>query len=190
MKKIIIIHAGLLVILLAAATYSYLRFWNVATVNGISISRLNYIKAMDKQGGKQTLDAMIDEALILNEGKKNGVNVDQKMIDDEIAKIEVQLKAQNQTLDSALTSSGMTKDDLIKQIRLKKISTALSKPKTEITQAQIDEFLKTNKSLLPTGKTAAELQTLAKDQLTSEASQSAVTTWLDSLRQSAKVIYK
>ena len=64
MKKIIIIHAGLLVILLAAATYSYLRFWNVATVNGISISRLNYIKAMDKQGGKQTLDAMIDEALI------------------------------------------------------------------------------------------------------------------------------
>lgn len=190
MKKIIIIHAAVLVVIIALGAVGYLRFWNIATVNGTGISRVDYIKAMEQQGGKQTLAGIIDETLILNEGIKNKVSVDQKTIDEEITKIEEQLKAQSQTLDAALLASGMVKADLEKQIRLKKIESNLSAPKVEITQAQIDEFLKANKALLPTGKTKAELQTLAKEQLTIEASQSAATAWLDGLRQSAKIIYK
>ena len=145
---------------------------------------------MEKQGGEQTLAFMVDEALILNEGKKNNVSVDQKTIDSEIAVIEEQIKAQGQTLDAALVAAGMVRADLEKQVRIKKIESVLSAPKTEITQAQIDEFLKTNKALLPTGKTKDELQTLAKDQLTSEASDSAATAWLEGLRKSAKVVYR
>lgn len=190
MKKVLIIHAAILIVILALFTIGYLRFWNIAIVNGTAISRLDYIKTMEKQGGKQTLALMIDETLILNEGSKNNVNIDQKIIDEEIAAIEEQLKTQNQTLDSALLAAGMVKTDLEKQIRIKKIESILSAPKTEITQAQVDEFLTTNKSLLPTGKTKDELQTLAKDQLTLEASQTAAASWLDGLRQSAKVVYK
>jgi parvulin-like peptidyl-prolyl isomerase len=190
MKKVLVIHATILVVILAILTVVYLRFWNIATVNGTAISRLDYIKTMEKQGGEQTLALMIDETLILNEGSKNNVNVDQKVVDEEIAAIEEQLKAQNQTLDSALLAAGMVKADLEKQIKIKKIESILSAPKTEITQAQIDEFLKTNKSLLPTGKTKTELETLAKDQLTLQASQTAATSWLEGLRQSAKVVYK
>jgi parvulin-like peptidyl-prolyl isomerase len=190
MKKIIVIHASVLAAILAVGIFGYIKYWNVATVNGISISRLDYIKSMEKQGGKQTLAMMIDDTLILNEGNAKGVKIEQKDIDEELAKIETQLKAQNETLESALAANNMTKADLEKQIRLKKIETALSAPKTEITQAQIDQFLLTNKSLLPTGKTKEELQTMAKDQLTIEASQSAASTWMDNLRQSAKIIYK
>jgi len=44
--------------------------------------------------------------------------------------------------------------------------------------------------MLPAGKTKVELQTLAKEQLTLEANQTAATTWLDNLRQSAKIVYR
>lgn len=190
MKKIIILNVALLTIVATTAVWGYFRYWNVATVNGAPISRLDYIKAMEKQGGKQTLDAMIDEALILNEGKVKGIKIDQKIIDDEIAKIEAQLKTQNQTLDAALAASGMTRSDLEKQIRLKKTETILSASKAEISQAQIDLFLTSNKSALPTGKTKDELQALAKDQLTLEANRTAAVSWLDNLRQSAKIVYR
>jgi len=189
-KKMIIIHGSILAIVLAFGIVGYIRFWNVATVNGKGISRVSYIKTLEQQGGSQILSSMIDETLILNEGIKNNVNVDQKTIDEEIAKIEEQLKAQNQTLDAALLSSGMTRSDLDKQIKIKKIEAALSTTKVEITQAQIDEFLTTNKALLPTGKTKTELETLAKEQITLEANQTAATTWLTNLKQNAKIVYK
>lgn len=189
-KKMIIIHGSILAIVLAFGIVGYIRFWNVATVNGKGISRVSYIKTLEQQGGSQILSSMIDENLILNEGIKNNVNVDQKTIDEEIAKIEEQLKAQNQTLDAALLSSGMTRADLDKQIKIKKIEAALSTTKVEITQAQIDEFLTTNKALLPTGKTKTELETLAKEQITLEANQTAAATWLANLKQNAKIVYK
>jgi parvulin-like peptidyl-prolyl isomerase len=189
-KKVFIFHMALLIIVAVLGIVGYVCFWNVATVNGVAISRIAYIKSLEKQGGKQVLDSMIDDTLVINEGKAKGVNIDQKTIDGEIATIETQLKAQGQTLDSALLASGMVKTDLEKQIKIQKIESVLSATKTDITQAQIDDFLTTNKAQLPTGKTKAELEDLAKQQLTMEASQSAATTWLDNLRSSAKIIYK
>lgn len=189
-KKMIIIHGSVLAVLLAFGIIGYVRYWNVATVNGKGISRVSYLKSLEQQGGTQVLSAMIDEKLILDEGIKNNVNVDQSTIDGEVAKIEEQLKAQNQTLDAALLSSGMTRADLDKQIKIKKIEAALSTTKVEVTQAQIDEFLTANKALLPTGKTKTELETLAKEQIVLEASQTAATTWLTNLKQNAKIVYR
>jgi parvulin-like peptidyl-prolyl isomerase len=190
MKKIIIFHTVLFGLLFGVGVYGYVKYWNVATVNGRPISRLAYIKAMEKQVGKQILGQMVDDSLILNEGANKNVKIDQKTIDDEISKIEEKLKAQNQTLDAALVANNMTKADLENQIRLKKIQDILSAPKTEVTQAQVDEFLKANKALLPAGKSKDELNTLAKNQLTLEASQAAATEWLSALKASAKVIYQ
>jgi foldase protein PrsA len=189
MKKIIIIHTIVLALVIGAGAFAYAKYWNIATVNGRPISRLSYIKVLEKQGGKEVLDQMVNEALILNEGKNKNVVVTQKDIDAEIAKVEDRLKAQNMTLDAALTANGMVKEDLVSQIRLKKIQDALSASKAEITQAQIDAFLKANKAMLPTGKTPAELNTLAKDQLILEANQASASAWLAALKSSAKVVY-
>ena len=188
MKKILIIHVSILVVIVAILTGVYLRFWNVATVNGTGISRIEYIKNMEKQGGEQTLAFMVDEALILNEGKKNNVSVDQKTIDSEIAIIEEQIKAQGQSLDAALVAAGMVRADLEKQVRIKKIESILSAPKTEITQAQIDNFIKTYKDQLPAKATKTELETIAKDELTAQAKNTAATEWLNGLTKNAKIV--
>ncbi|MBU3935660.1 SurA N-terminal domain-containing protein, partial [Patescibacteria group bacterium] len=54
----------------------YYQFCNVATVNGRLISRFKYVKSMEKQIGKQTLDQMVTEALILGEAQKKGIKIE------------------------------------------------------------------------------------------------------------------
>ena len=186
-NKIAMFHVGLLVVLLAGAGYGYFKYWNVVTVNGIGISRLEYIKTMERAGGKQTLDQMIQEKLILAEGTKNKITMDRAAIDAEIKKVEERLKTQGQTLDTALVQSGMTKADLEKQILMQKIQTSLAKVSTEVTKVQIDEFIKTYKAQLPPKATQAELETIAKDELTAQASKTAVSTWTADLVKNAKV---
>lgn len=180
-------HVGLLIVLLAGAGYGYFKYWNVVTVNGTGISRLEYIKTMERVGGKQTLDQMIQEKLILAEGTKNKITMDRAAIDAEIKKVEERLKTQGQTLDTALVQSGMTKADLEKQILMQKIQTSLAKVSTEVTKVQIDEFIKTYKAQLPPKATQAELETIAKDELTAQASKTAVSTWTADLVKNAKV---
>ncbi|MFA7301623.1 MAG: SurA N-terminal domain-containing protein [Candidatus Shapirobacteria bacterium] len=190
LNKIHMLHLGLLLVLLTAGGYSYLKYWNVATVNGKPIARIDFIKTLEKAGGKQTLDQMVQTSLILEEGKKNNIKMEKSEIDAEITKIEDRLKVQGQTLDAALVSSGMTRTDLEKQILMQKIETALSKPKVEISQAQIDEFIKTYKTQLPPKATKVELETIAKDELTAQAVKLAAETWVSELTKNAKVILK
>lgn len=190
LNKIVMIHLGMLVVLLAAAGYGYVKYWNIATVNGKGLSRLEYIKTMEKAGGKQTLDQMVQERLILDEGEKNKITMDKAAIDAEIVKIETRLKGQGQTLDTALTQSGMSRGDLDKQILMQKIQTTLAAAKTEVTQVQIDEFIKTYKAQLPAKATKAELETIAKEELTAQASKTAVSEWLANLTKNAKVEIK
>ena len=45
-------HLGLLVVLLVAGGYAYFKYWNVVIVNGKGISRIDYIKTMERAGGE------------------------------------------------------------------------------------------------------------------------------------------
>lgn len=182
-----VVLGGLVV---AAGLFGYYKYGVVAVVNGRQISRIEYIKIMESQVGKQTLDRMVTETLIMNEASKKGVKIDKAIIDTEIAKIEEQLKTQGQTLDSALAAEGMARTDLEKQIRLQKLAEELSAPKTEITEAEINDFLDKNKDQLPKGSSKEELQTLAKTQLASQAQNEAISTWLADLKKNAKIIYR
>jgi len=190
LNQIVKTHLGILLIVLVALGYGYYRYWNIAVVNGKGISRIDYIKTMERAGGKQTLDQMVQESLILEEGRKNNITMDRTAIDAEIVKVEERLKAQGQTLDSALTLSGMTKADLEKQILMQKIQTTLAGNKTEITQTQIDEFIKTYKAQLPPKATKAEMETIAREELNAQAVKTAATTWVTELTKNAKVVMK
>lgn len=181
---------GLLILVLFAGTVAYLKWGNMATVNGQPISRLKYIKTLEQQDKKQTLDRMIEESLVQSEAAKKGINIDQATVEGEIKKIEDLLKEQGQTLDVVLTMQGMTKIDLEKQIKLQKMIEQLAKPKIEFTQVEIDEFLKTNKAQLPTGVSKEELQTLAKEELTNKEAKNAIGDWLTNTKKDAKIVYK
>src|SRR3990167_8603459 len=62
-----------------------------ATVNGEPIGRLAVIAELEKQGGKNTLDSLITETIILQQAKKKNVTVTDKEIDKQIKDIEKSL---------------------------------------------------------------------------------------------------
>lgn len=180
----------IIVLILAVLAFLYYRFCIVATVNGKPITRFSYIQNLIKTDQKQTLKQMANEALIYQEAKKQGVEIEKSLIDTEIASIEAKIVAQGQTLEAALSAEGMTKTDLENQIKIQKIAEKLAKPNLEITQAQINEYLTKNKSYLPTTYTKEQLQELAKTQLTTEIKNTAVNNWFTEIQKSAKIIFR
>jgi hypothetical protein len=170
--------------------YVYYRFGIVATVNGVPISRISYLRNLEKQDKKLTIKQMANEALVLQEAAKNNVVIDQSIIDTEIASVEAQIKDQGMTLESALEAEGMSKADLEKQIRLQKVVEKLANPNLDISQEKIDEYLKTNKSALPTTYTKDQLQELAKNQLINEAKNTAIDTWFAELQKNSTIIIR
>lgn len=190
LSKMVTIHLIGLVVLLALIGGCFYKYGIVATVNGQPIYRWTYIAQLQKQDKQTVLDQMIQDTLIMNEAKNKGIVIDQKVIDDAMSKIEEQVKAQGTTLDEALKTQSMTRDELVSQIRTQKIAEALASPSAEITQDQITAFLKENKAYLPTGKTDIELQILAKEQLETQAKNTALGDWFTNLKSAAKIIYR
>jgi len=173
-----------------AVVYAYYRFGIVATVNGKPISRLAYISTLEKQDKKQTIQQMANEALVYQEAAKKSITIDQSVIDAQVASVEAQITAQGQTLDAALTAEGMTKADLEKQIRLQKIVEKLANANVNITQAEIDKYVLDNKASLPTTYTKDQLQTLAREQLTTQAENTAIDTWFSELQKNSQIVIR
>ena len=180
----------IVVLALAVLAFLYYRFGVVATVNGKPISRFTYLQNLVKIDQKQTLKQMANEALIFQEAKKQGVEVEKSLIDTEIASIEAKIVEQGQTLEAALSAEGMTRTDLENQIKIQKIAEKLANPNLEITQAQIDDYLTKNKSYLPTTYTKEQLQELAKTQLTTEIKNTAVNTWFSELQKNSQIVIR
>ena len=181
-----VIRVVVLVLLLGA----YYQFGSVATVNGRLISRLKYMKSMERQVGEQILDQMITESLILSEAKKKGVEIEAAEIEKEITAIEEQVKAQGRTLEEALAMEGMVRADLEKQIKIQKIGEEMSGSDIEVSQEEIDAFLEEYKDQLPETASEAELQELAEGQLGGQAKNEAMSNWLKTLKEEAKISYR
>jgi foldase protein PrsA len=184
------IHIAILLLIVGVAIGFYYKYGNVATVNGKGISRIEYYKKLEKNDAKQLLGQMITEALIENEANKKGVKIEKNLIDDEIKKIDEQVVAQGQTLDALLEMQGMTRADLEGQIKMQKIVEKLAISDKEITQEEIDEFIKTNKDQLPEKATKIELNEIAKEELERQLNETVVGEWLEGLKNEAKIIYK
>lgn len=189
-NKIVAVHAVSLLVVITLAALAYYRYGFVATVNGQPISRLQYYQNMEKQIGKSVLDQLVSENVVLTEASKKGVIIEKSVIDAEVGKVEAQLKEQGQTLDSALSAEGLTKADFERQVEIQKMIEKLAGPIPEATQAQIDEFLTQNKAQLPKTATKAELQSLAKTQVSSQLRTETLQKWFDDLKNSAKIIYR
>lgn len=188
-KKLPVVKIAIIVLLglLAGAYYQY---GNVAYVNGKAISRLEYIKTMEKQSGEAVLDQMVTEALIMAEAEKQNVVIEQSVIDEEVKAIEEQLSAQGQTLEAVLETEKMTREDLERQITLQKLVDKLSEANVEVTDEQVAAFLKENKDFLPEKATNEELDELAREQISSQGRSQAINNWLEKIKSEANIIYK
>lgn len=164
------------------------RYFVAATVDGTSISRLSVIKQLEKENGKQVLDAMIVETLIANEAKKNKAVPSSDDIAKEITKIETQISAQGITLEEALSKQGMTMDDLKKQLITKLEAEKLVMGETQVTDEEVQKYIVDNKVKLPKGGEDATKAQI-KDQLSQQKVSTAAQALLAKLKTQAKIKY-
>lgn len=166
----------------------FFRDWVVAvTVNGKPISRLALIHELEKQGGKQVMDALVTEELIRQEAAKQGVVVSQDTIDAEIASIEESLG--DQKLEDVLVLQNMTMDELTQQIKLQKTVEALAAADVNITDEEVAAYITENAEMLPADMEEAELDQMVRDQLSSQKTQSTIQEWLANLKSGARINY-
>lgn len=160
-----------------------------ALVNGTPISRIETIKQLEKQGGKDVLDTLIEKALIFQEAKRLGVTVSQESIDSQISSIEGILKEQNVTLEDALAQRGQTKEELIEQIRIQKTVEAILGQKINITDEEITNYFEENKELLEKDAKLEDVKEDLRNQIFQQKLNEEYQKWIADLKAKAKIYY-
>lgn len=161
----------------------------VATVNGSPITRLAFVEKLERQDGKQTLEAMIREKVLENEFNRLGITVEESAITEQIKKIEVQIASQGGTLAEALIQQGMTMTMLEEQIEAQlKLEKALGE-KVKVTDAEIAAYITENGIQIPEGEPVETFNQEIADQLTQQKLQVEAQTWLAEVTDKAVIKY-
>lgn len=187
--KLLVIATGVAVVLIIVALFFAKGFFVAATVNGSPISRWSVIKQLEKEGGKQALESIIDKKLIENELAKQKITVTQEEIDGEIKKIEVQVMAQGGTLEMALSQQGLTEEKLREQITLQKKLEKLLADKVAVTDAEIDAYIKDSKATPPKDMKKEDFRKQISEQLKQQKFQTEAQQWVSDLTTNAKIKY-
>lgn len=179
----------LITVSLAVLIYIAKLIFLAALVNGRPISRLTVTRELEKQGGQEVLDSLIEKSLIFQEGKKSGVKIDKTAIDEEISRIEGLLKEQNLTLDEALSMRGETRESLSKQIKLQKTVEALLAEKIKVTEQEIKDYFDNNKDSFGENAKLEDVRSDVNSQLYQQKLNAEYSKWIEELRSKAKILY-
>ncbi len=187
--KPLVIAIGVAAALIIVALFFAKGLFVAATVNGSSISRLSVIKELEKQGGKQALEAIIDQKLIETELNKKGISASKEEVDVEIEKIRTQVAAQGGTLEMALAQQGLTEEKLREQITTQKKLEKLLADKVTVSEAEIDAYIKDSKAALPKSVKMEDVRMQVGAQLRQQKFQSEAQQWVSELTANAKIKY-
>lgn len=191
-KKMALGAALVLVIVLAYLAWTGLQPQLVAArVNGQTISRLEVIRELEKQGGANVLDSLISDRLLESKAASENVTISASDVAGEVDKLKAQLTEQGQTLDSYLASQHVTESYLENRLRLRLMLKRLLADKTAVTDADIDDFIKQNAAAIPKGTdtSAPAFRDQVRSQIGDQKFSAAADDYLASLRSSAEIQY-
>lgn len=180
---------GLIVVVLAVGVFFLKGLFVAALVNGEPITRIAIVKELEKQGGKQALSALVNQALILQEARKKKIQVGQSEIDRAEKQVEDSLKNQGQSLDTALAVQGMTRQDFLMQLKLRNLVEKLLADKIKVTDKEVADYIEKNKDTFPADLKEDEIKKSVKEQLKQQKMASASQAWLEELSKNAKINY-
>lgn len=181
---------GVAVILITVTLFFAKGHFVAATVNGSPISRWSVIKELEKQGGKQALEAIINKKLIETELNKQKVTATKEEIDAEIEKIKAQVTSQGGTLEMALAQQGMTEEKLREQITIqKRLEKLLADKIPAVTEAEIDAYIKGGGLITPKDVTLEDFRKQLSAELKQQKFQTEAQKWVSDLTANAKIKY-
>lgn len=181
-KNIIIILVVLAVVLL----WRFKGYFIVASINGQPVSRWELSDRLVKQFGRQTIETIVNERLILAAARQKGIFISTNDIDTRIKDIEGRLQG-NATLDEALQSQGLTMPAFKRQIELQLSIEKLFETESTVSAKEIDDYLVANKSLYQDATDTAKLRQEIEASLKQQKIGEKFDTWLTDLRNNANV---
>ncbi|MDO8555197.1 MAG: SurA N-terminal domain-containing protein [bacterium] len=176
------------IIAIGALVYVGKGWFIVATVDGSPISRLSIIGKLEKASGKTLLNTLITEKLIQNEAKAKGIVVSEEEVNSEIKKVQDQVVVQGNTLEAALAAQGMDMQDLKGRIILQKDLEKLLADKTNVTDSEVEQYIKDNKVSVPKGQETA-MSAQVRDALVNQKLAKEADTLIAALKSRAKIQY-
>lgn len=191
MKRSSLLYGAIVVaVVFVIVAFLYTRgFIVAATVNGSPISRVSLIQELEKQGGKQALEAMVDKKLIETELSKNGVTIEASAIEAKITEIEAQVATQGGTLEEALTSQGMTMEQLRAQLETQLKLEKLLADKVQVTDEEVNAYITENKITPPKEVSTEEVKVQVGEQLKQEKFQTEAQKWVADITEKANIKY-
>lgn len=183
-KLILVIIFGVLSYLLAT---KYRTQIIAGTVNNMPITRFELNRAMAEKYGKQTFEDLVNERLLAEEIKKQGVTVADEEVNAEVEKITKEYGSE-ENFKAALEQYGLTldkaKESIEKNLGFKKLVEKTSK--IEITDEAITKYFNDNKTIYA-GKKIEEVKDAIKDSLYQQELYQKSQEIFTGVRQSAKV---
>jgi len=175
------------IIVVVGGLYYVKGFFVSAIVNGQPISRFTVISQLEKMQGAQVLDNKITEALIAQEAKNRGIKITDSDVSEEIDRIDSQLQGQGQSLEAALTTQGMTREDLKYQLKLQLQLEKMVAGDVSVPDEEIVKFIEENGQYFPTNLDEVGKKDFALTQLKQQKQGEAVQTFLKDLRDKANI---
>jgi len=179
------------VVLVLAGAFLYFAksLFVVALVNGRPISRLSVVKQLERTSGQTALDSIVNQVLIEQEAKKEGITVTDADVQAELDKVKKQIEDQGLNLDSALSAQGMTLADLEQNLKMKKTVEVLLKDNIQVSDDEVKKYFEDNKELFGKDAKFDDLETSIKEQLASDKLSSEFQAWYTKLKSEADIKY-
>jgi len=157
-----------------------------AVVNGKPVFSWELNRVLVDRYGKQTLEGMISEKLIAGEAQKNNVVMNPAEVSTREEEIVKGLGG-GMSLEEILKIQGLSKDEFDRQITLQlTVQKILGKDLT-ITNADIDNFIATNRATLVATEEAS-LRTEAKQAILDAHIGEKLQPWFNELKTKAKIL--
>lgn len=135
----IVLAAALIVVLIANPFAKDTGKEAVATVNNVDITKNNLYDSLVEAGGEQTLQALITKELVKQELDKKSIVITDAQVDEEVASVKGMFPSEEE-FNTALSSSGMTLDNLKEQTKLQLEMTQLMGDKAKVTDEEVKEI--------------------------------------------------
>ncbi|HHV62209.1 MAG TPA: foldase [Firmicutes bacterium] len=142
---VIVITLAVALLVACGVWYIYSDINAVAKVNGKAISWSSFHKALEHQGGKQVLSAMIREELIRQAAAREGISASKADIDEEMSNLVKQFGSEA-AFESVLTQYGMTKKDVLDQIEVSLLLNALATKDVTVTDEELLKYYNEHKA--------------------------------------------
>lgn len=177
---------ALIVLAIALLVYKLGPWLFPAVVDYRPVSRLEVWSRMEKSYGAQTLDDLVNEQILDRAIDEANIKVSQDKIDEQIKILETQFESTG-GLDEALKQRGLSRRDLLEQVRTQLAVEELLKDKIVPTDEEVLAQYNSGAETLYQGKTFEEVKGGIAEELKQSKLRDAFLVWFAEVKKDVKV---